>query len=165
MVSETVLADTSWSNLAAVDDTARRAAMVARFQRLALADEPTRVRELESMVRAEYALPEAELHAFTLCRLRAWIGLHAEDPGQAQAIATAYDRVFERVPAGLAMRRASVVQTVARTDLEEAELRVLALMVPSLLASVPHGNAGDHGAIRQRVEGDTRQRRPFWKFW
>jgi hypothetical protein len=158
-----VAPDTTWSNLAALDEEGRRTAMTERFRRLASEDEASRLRELEAMVRAEYALPEQELHAFTLSRLRAWIELEEHDPGQAMAIAGAYDKVFDRLPANLAMRRASVVQTVARMELTAEEMQHLDLMESRVLASVPHRSG--EGAIRQRVAGDTARQKPWWKFW
>ena len=73
--AQSVAADTSWSNLAALPDEARQSAMKERYSRLASAEESQLLRELEAMVMAEYALPESELHAFTVSRLRAWIRL------------------------------------------------------------------------------------------
>lgn len=162
--SNSVVADTTWSNLAALDEEARRAAMTERFRRLASTEETERLRELEAMVRAEYALPEAELHRFTLSRLRAWLQLHEQDRGQASALARAYDAVFQRVPGELAMRRATVVQTVARTELTPEELTALDEMAPTLMQSVAHRPGGTTD-LRARTEADTAPRKPRWKFW
>ncbi len=160
------VADTSWSNLAVLDEQARRKAMSERFVRLASAEESERIRELEAMVRAEYALPEDELHSFTCSRLRAWIELREQDPGQASALARAYEAVFRRVPGELAMRRATVVQSVARTELSPEELAALDELMPQLLESVPHRSGEAGSGVRARSDvAATPKAKPRWKFW
>lgn len=165
--AQAIVADTTWSNLAALDEERRRGAMRERFVRLAAVDEAQRLRDLEAMVRAEYGLPEAELHDFTRSRLRAWIELRERDPGQATALARAYDTVFKRVPGDLAMRRATVVQSVARADLSDSEIAALDEMAPTLMQSVAH-RSGGHGAtdLRARVASEAgTAKKPRWKFW
>lgn len=161
-------ADTSWSNLAALDERQRMEAMTERMRRLATVDEAARGRELEAMVRAEYALPDSDLRDFTLSRLRAWLQLHGQDPGQSHALARAYHAVFERVPAEVALRRASVVQSVAREELTAEELTALDELIPDLLEPVAHARkesiVGSRLLERQPAAAGA-ERRPRWKFW
>jgi hypothetical protein len=137
--------------------------MVERFRQLTALDEAERLDRLEAMARAEYALPDPDLHRFTASRLRAWIELDREDPGQAQLLASAYDRVFQRVPAELAMRRAMLVQSVARSELTAEEVVELDKMAPTLMQAVPH--AASMTGIRQREVAPERRAKSKWKFW
>lgn len=137
--------------------------MVERFRQITALDEAARLDRLEGMARAEYALPDADLHRFTASRLRAWIELDQTDPGQAQLLASAYDRVFQRVPAELAMRRAMLIQSVARSELTAEEIVELDRMAPSLMQAVPHAAA--MSGIRQREAPVEQRAKPRWKFW
>jgi hypothetical protein len=155
--------DATWSDLLALDDAARQRAMIERFRQLTTLDEAERLDRLEAMARAEYALKDPDLHRFTASRLRAWIDLDRDDPGQAQVLAAAYDRVFQRVPAELAMRRAMLVQSVARSELTAEEVAELDKMAPSLMQAVPHATA--MSGISQREVTPERRAKPKWKFW
>lgn len=155
--------DTSWSDLVSLDDAERQRAMIERFRQLTALDEPTRLDRLEAMARAEYALPDTDLHRFTASRLRAWIELDRTDAGQAQLMASAYDRVFQRVPAELAMRRAMLVQSVARSELSAEEIAELDKMAPTLMQAVPH--AASMTGIRAREVPKAPRAKPKWKFW
>jgi hypothetical protein len=139
--------------------------MIERFGHLFAITETARLDELEGMARAEYALPDAELHRFTASRLRAWIELDRVDPGQAQLLATAYDRVFERVPVELAMRRAMLVQSVARSELTPAEVAEIRKITPGLMQAEPASMPSAMGGLRERVVTGTDKARPKWKFW
>ena len=158
-----IVPDTTWSDLSSLESASQQRAMVERFRQLTALEENARLDKLEAMARAEYALPDVELHRFTANRLRAWIELDHTDPGQAQLLATAYDRVFQRVPADLAMRRASVVQSVARAELTAEEIAEIDKMLPTLMQAVPH--ATGVSGIRQREVTPAREAKPWWKFW
>lgn len=160
--------DTTWSRLADLEVPQRMEAMAERMRRLASVEEAERARELEAMVRAEYALPDVELRQFTLSRLRAWLQLHAQDPGQSRALASAYRVVFQRVPAELALRRTSVVQSVAREELTAEELTQLDELIPDVLEAVAHARKESTPASRllaQQPVAVTAERKPRWKFW
>ena len=158
-----IVPDTTWSDLVSLEAAPQQSAMVERFRQLTALEESARLDKLEAMARAEYALPDVELHRFTASRLRAWIELDHTDPGQAQLLASAYDRVFQRVPAELAMRRAMLVQSVARSELTPEEVAELDKMAPTLMQAVPHA-AGISG-IREREVTPAREAKPWWKFW
>jgi hypothetical protein len=155
--------DTTWSDLSSLEDAARQREMVERFRQLTGLEDTARLDKLEAMARAEYALPDADLHHFTASRLRAWIELDHTDPGQAQLLASAYDRVFQRVPAELAMRRAMLVQSVARSELSAEEVAELDKMAPTLMQAVPH--ATTMSGIREREATPEQRAKPWWKFW
>ena len=157
--------DTSWSELITQDDASRQRAMVERFTRLATLEEAARLDELEGMARAEYALPDSDLHRFTASRLRAWLEIDRADSGQAQLLATAYDHVFQRVPVELAMRRAMLVQSVARSELTKEETADLRRLIPGLMQAEPASMPSAMGGLRERVVTGTSKARPKWKFW
>lgn len=160
--------DTTWSDLAALEERECAEAMSERMRRLASVDEEERVRELEAMVLAEYALPDASLREFTVHRLRAWLELHAQDPGQSRALASAYRLVFQRVPADIALRRASVVQSVAREQLTAEELTELDELIPDVLEPVAHARKDSSPSSRlleQQPVAVRAERKPRWKFW
>jgi hypothetical protein len=168
-----IQADTSWSDLAQSDAASRQRAMEERFARLAAKGEDERLHEIEAMILAEYSLGEKELQEFTASRLRAWIALEQRDPAQAQAATRGYDRVFDRMPGDLAMRRATVVQTVARQELSAEEIEALFDLIPSMVRHLPRAKQD----IMRNVESQNRieaartrtaagrAKKPFWKFW
>ncbi len=113
-------------------------------------------------------LPEADLREFTLSRLRAWLRLHAQDPGQSHALAGAYRAVFQRVSADVALRRASVVQSVARQELTAEELTELDDLIPDVLEPVAHARKESTPTSRlleQQPVAVATERKPRWKFW
>jgi hypothetical protein len=168
MTSE-VQMDATWGALSELEASARQQAMEERFARLAARGEDERLAETEAMIRAEYALDDPALHDFTASRLRALIALEQRDPAQANAGVRAYDAVFEKLPAEMAMKRASVVQTVARSDLSGDEIDVLFELIPSLVQTLPHArqDALQQTASQDRVEAarERHKDKPFWKFW
>jgi len=164
--------DATWSALSELDPAARQQAIEERFARLAAKAEAERFTEAESMIRAEYSLPDEPLHAFTAARLRAWIALSKRDPAQVTAAARAYDHVFNLLPADMAMKRATVVQTVARAELTSEEIEALFDIIPSLVRQLPRAkqdaarsNASQDRVEEARVGQAARDKKPFWKFW
>lgn len=166
MAFETSVADLSWSGLARSTADDRQGEMKKRLAAVARLEESARNAAVTSMIRAEYALDEDALHSLTASWLRAWIDLHREDPQQAEIIAATYASVFDAAPSDLAMRRAAVVQTVARQTLTDSEVALLSAELPSL--GLPPSRTirgtGERG-LRERVDGDTVPLRAWWKFW
>ncbi len=166
MTFETSVADPTWTMLASMTADERQAPMKKRLAAVATMGEPARSEAVTGMVRAEYALDEEALHSVTTSWLRAWMELHREDPRQASLVADAYASVFGAAPSNLAMRRAAVVQTVARQSLTDAEVDFLSHELPSL-GLPPSKNmrgTGERG-LHERVDGDTVSQRAWWKFW
>ena len=161
--------DSSWSEIASLDADARVAAMRDRFQTLAQADAAKRDRRLEAMIVAEYALDDEHLPAFTASRLRAWVGLAGENLEQAQVTASAWDDAFKRVPGEIAMRRAALVQTVARDEFSADDIDVLYELIPELVGHLPRASQEviERAASIERasVAEARANRKPWWKFW
>lgn len=166
MAFESSVADRSWSELSELPAGDRREPMMKRLAAIATMEEPARSAAVTRMVRAEYELDEESLHSLTASWLRAWIDLHREDPQQATLVARAFASVFASAPSNLAMRRAAVVQTVARQSLTDAEVELLSDELPSL--GLPPSRrtrgTGERG-LRERVAGDTVPLRAWWRFW
>lgn len=155
--------DKNWSQLAALGADEREARMRDRYQALAALPEEERRRQMRAMAEAEYALSDADLHAFTFSRLRVWLSLA---PDQARLIATDYDAVMTHMPGPVAMRRVGVVQTLAK-DLPAADEERLRALVPGIFAGQPHrvlAVADSPAAIPPPAPAAPRPR-PWWAFW
>lgn len=161
--------DSTWSEIASLDPDARVAAMRERFQTLVQADASERDRRLEAMILAEYALDDEHLPAFTASRLRAWMALAGENLEQAQVVASAWDDAFKRVPGDIAMRRAALVQTVAREEFSADDIDVLYELIPQLVGHLPRASqdALERAVSIERasVEQARASSKPWWKFW
>ena len=162
-------ADTSWSALAEQDDDARQRAMIERYRTMAAQPDDARTQTLASMINAEFALDDATLLPFTASRLNAIIAFAREDMDQAKVVASTYDAVFDKMGAVTAMRRASMVQTAARTMPTE-DIDTLDQLFPSLVRQVPraHTEALTRTASQDRIEAARQSqltKKPFWKFW
>lgn len=172
MTESQVAADQSWAELARRDEPERGQEMAARCREVAQLPEEQRLARLEAMVRAEYALTDEELRAFTLSRLRAWLLLKDEDDEQAKSLAHGYDAVFNRLPGDVAMRRATVVQGIAREQLAIEEIEQLFELIPSLMRSVPRSRtdavsrqATANAMAAAAGELAAAASAPWWKFW
>ena len=162
--------DMTWSALSDAEPSARISGMRQRFDALGGLDQPEREQQAESMILAEYALEDEQLADFTESRLRAWLSLAADNLQEAQDVANAYNKAFERVPGAIAMRRAALVHTVARDRLTPEDMDVLFELIPRLVANVPRASqeAVEHAAeLARRAARDpvARRRKPWWKFW
>lgn len=155
-------AGTTWAGLAGLSEADRVGPMCALLREVMSLPEDQRTTALNSMVRAEYALDDATLHSFTASRLRAWLRLAGDDMNFARSLSQSWDRVFDGMPAETAMRRATVVQTVARSELNAEEVAVLFEFIPSIVRQIPRAPSG----LAQRVaEAPPERDTPWWKFW
>ena len=161
--------DAAWSELDELEGDAQIAAMKERFEALASVQAAERDRQMQSMIVAEYTLGVERLPKFTINRLRAWMGIASENLEQAQLIAGAYDGAFERVPGEIAMRRATLVQTVARESFSGDDLDVLYELIPNLVGHLPRTSqdALNRAADVERAAAAEQRstRKPWWKFW
>ncbi len=163
-------ADTSWSALSEQDEEARQRAMVERYRQMAGQSDDQRAQTLSSMVNAEFSLDDTALLPFTQSRLNAIIAFAREDMDGAKKVAGTYDRVFDTMGAVAAMRRASMVQTAART-MQTEDIDTLDELFPSLVRQVPraHTDALQRTASQDRIEAARQatatKKKPFWKFW
>jgi hypothetical protein len=146
-----------WSALAGLSDGHAQEAMVARFHAVAAGPADQRFPELRTMIVEEYELDAEALHRFTANRLRSWLTLPAVE---ANIIASAYNAVFESLPSEVAMRRASTVQTVART-MTASEVDGLHALIPSLLGPIPSGRP----AASAPADSAASRPKKGWRFW
>ncbi len=158
MVSGSTIAD-RWVGLAGESEADRATKMRGILDEVLALGEAERATTIESMVRAEYALGDAELRPFTASRLRTWLAIAAGNMEGAQSLARGYDAAFDKLPAAQAMRRSTMVQTIARTDLTAEEVTGLFDLIPSIVQQVPR-------AIPPTRHYDKpEEKKPFWKFW
>ena len=117
-------AEMHWEQLASQAAPEREARLRTFYTVLATLPEEERLARLRSMIAVTYTLPDEAFRAITESRLRAWLQL---DETTAAAVAQSYDAVMREVPAGPAMRRVAVVQTLMRdfADDEQRRLRRL----------------------------------------
>ena len=164
--------DSSWSDLAAQTAADRLPLMIERCREVAALPDPERLDQIEGMVRAEYALDDPLLADFTTSRLRAWLAVESQASGGAETLARGYDAVFNRLPAAMALRRASMVQRIARNVLTPEEVDRLFVLIPSIVQHVPRAGISPVSQSRRApripavatatVGGGSR---PWWKFW
>lgn len=155
-------AGTAWAGLASRPEAERVGPMCDLLREVMSLPEDQRSAALNGMVRAEYALDEATLHSFTASRLRAWLRLAGDDMESARTLSRAWDQVFDGMPAETAMRRATVVQTVARSELNAEEVAVLFEFIPSIVRQIPRAPS----SLSQRIaEAPPERDTPWWKFW
>ncbi|MDP2327106.1 MAG: hypothetical protein Q8M79_03360 [Dehalococcoidia bacterium] len=155
-------AGTTWAGLASRPEAERVGPMCDLLREVMSLPEDQRATALDGMVRAEYALDDATLHSFTASRLRAWLRLAGDDMESARTLSRAWDQVFDGMPAETAMRRATVVQTVARSELSSEEVAVLFEFIPSIVRQIPRAPS----SLSQRIaEAPPERDTPWWKFW
>lgn len=165
-----VQGDASWSALSATEPAGRIEAMRQRFEALADLDQPAREQQAQAMILAEFELDDDSLTSFTESRLRSWMAMAGANLERAQSVASAYHKAFERVPGGIAMKHAAVVQTVARTAVTPVDVDVLYELIPRLLANVPRASQESVGAVGTSTTASSppperMSSKPWWKFW
>ena len=158
-------ADESWSALADLDSTTARSQMTERFRVLVKLPADQQQEKLRAMIEAEYALDEPRLLEFTARRLRSLVDLGLDD---GKIVVEGYNNAFRNVPGDMAMRRVSVVQTVAR-EMSSEELDELQHIMPSLLSQIPSmrtHTAAEAGTTKgSATNGAGAPKKPAWKFW
>lgn len=152
--------DSTWSALVKLDAEAALMGMKERFAAVAKLPPDERQERLKSMILAEYELDQPGLATFTASRLRSWVAL---GPEEANVIADGYNTVFKEMPGEMAMRRATVVQMVAR-DMTPDEIAVLHRLIPSLVSQIPVIRPDDAKASAPSMPV-TEAKKPAWKFW
>ncbi|HLF80025.1 MAG TPA: hypothetical protein VJB57_21305 [Dehalococcoidia bacterium] len=159
MVTQDV--DQTWADLADAEQASRETQMASRYTELAAMSEEERRSKMEAMVRAEYSLPDEKLRPFTVSRMRTWINLGDD---VAKPIAFTYNEVMQHMPATIAMKRVSLVQTlvIEFTPEEEGRLRELA---PGAFAGAPSRKTGLERPEDSDLQTQVGKKKPFWKFW
>jgi hypothetical protein len=142
-----------WEAISALDQAGQNAEVAAAYLAIAKQDEPTRRAVLAKAIQSVYQMPDDRLRSMTEARLRAWIALPEED---AAVVGNSFESVMDEMPAAIAMRRVTVVQSVA-FKLNEEELAHLQKIVPRVLGDAPL-------AAPSKAMG-TGKPKPWWKFW
>lgn len=154
--------DQEWKALAELDGDTRVERMTERFRALISASEEHCLERLGAMVHAEYELDDAALREFTHSRLQTWAELAADDPEGARLLGRGYDAIFAKASGEMAMRRASMVQSVGSNRLTPEDLELLFDVIPSLEKQLPRR---PHSVVSDGVPADAKpvpQARPFW---
>jgi len=142
-----------WEAIASLDREAQVAAVTAAYAAIARQDEEARRTSLASAIESVYRMPDGQLISMTEARLRAWLALPDED---AAAVGNSFEAVMDGMPADIAMRRVTVVQSVA-FKLSNEELAHLQRIVPRVL--------GDSPPATVSMAKGTGKPKPWWKFW
>ncbi len=158
--------DESWSALAGLDAVSARSQMAERFRAITKLPAEEQREKLRSMIVAEYALDEPGLLEFTGRRLRSLLDLELKD---AIAVSEGYGKIFNDMPGEMAMRRVTVVQSVAR-EMSAVEVDALQHIMPGLVDSIP-SMLRHETAEAQTAQGSSTAstaaatKKPAWKFW
>ena len=142
-----------WQAIADLDQDGQTAAVTTAFAAIAEQDEATRNASLVRSIETVYRLPDEKLRSMTEARLRAWIAL-PED--KAAVVGNTFESVMDTMPVDIAMRRVTVVQSVA-FKLTSDELAHLQHIVPRVL--------GETAVASPSMAMGTGKANPWWKFW
>ncbi|MGE0598802.1 MAG: hypothetical protein AB7J35_03120 [Dehalococcoidia bacterium] len=142
-----------WATIATMDQDGQNGAVTAAYAAIADQDEATRRESLSRAIESVYRMPDDQLRSMTEARLRAWLAL-PED--KAAVVGNSFESVMDTMPAEIAMRRVTVVQSVA-FKLKADELEHLQHIVPRVL--------GDTPKVTATAAPAQPQSRPWWKFW
>lgn len=151
-------ADQAWGLLADADEEERRAKMLQRYTELASQPGEERESQMLMMATAEYALPDDKLLTFTLSRLSAWLAMDTE---AAQQIAASYTAVMKKMPGKQAMRRVSMVQTLADEFSREQQLQLIDI-VPDVFGGLK--DMLSMPSIRSEAAATPVAKKSWWPF-
>lgn len=152
-------ADPTWGILAERDEPERTAAVQARYTELAALPEDERRSRLRAMMQSEYALADAPLRTMTLARLRALLSMDAD---ASRVVVASLDSVMNTLPGSAAMRRVSLVQTLA-PEFSPDEQHELRERMPSVFGDRPRTEMLGGGAPATPLP--ERPAKPWWAFW
>ena len=166
MTSSSGESDAAWGQLAQAPEEERVRTITERFRSLAAMPEDERLNALRPLVRAEYALDEADLRAITLARLHTWLALTREE---AQTMAASYEAVMREMSGQAAMRRVSLVQSLSIEFSGEDE-DILRELLPNVFGAAPRRSVAAEAAAAassafSRQATTPQKKRPWWAFW
>ena len=160
MAMSDVNADQAWGMLANSEEGERRSKMLERYGEMAALPAEERESQMLTMAAAEYALPDDKLRIFTLSRLSAWLDMDAD---AAQNIASSYDAAMKKMPGPHAMRRVSMVQTLADEFSREQQLRLIAV-VPTVFGGLKEMIEMPPVKSVAAVAPDASSKKGWWPF-
>lgn len=153
MTTESADQHFDWTAMAALDQDGQTLAVTDAYAAIAEKDEASRRRCLQTSIETIYRMPDEQLRSMTEARLRAWIALPDE---KAAIVGNTFESVMDTMPVDIAMRRVTVVQSVA-FKLNADELEDLQKIVPRVLGDSPL-------AVPSMAMGSG-STKPWWKFW
>jgi len=148
-----------WAELGDMEEEQRESLMEERYLELAALSEEERQAQLRALAPVEYTLPDDKIWPFHRSRLRTWLRM---DQSAARRVADSYHEVMQQMPADIAMRRVSIVQTVARSVSLDEQERLRAL-VPRVFGEASTGTG--EATKGQSAAGGEKAKRPWWRFW
>jgi hypothetical protein len=153
-------ADHEWISFLPLYEEERVARMTARYSELAELDAAARHEQIVAQVKAVYSQPDADLRTLTESRLKSWLAM---DPDKARIVGTDFETALNTMPADIAMRRVTIVQSVAYklTIDQQAALRAI---VPGVMGDEPVAYPSFEKADPMAVASAT-GKRPWWAFW
>ncbi|MGD9932469.1 MAG: hypothetical protein AB7T37_02025 [Dehalococcoidia bacterium] len=143
-----------WTAMSKLDQTPQNEAATAAYAKIADLEEAPRKKELMAAIETVYHLPDPQLRSMTEARLRAWLAL---PPEKASLVGNSFESVMDEGPADIAMRRVTIVQSVA-SKLTAEEITQLRRVVPRVLGDAPPVTASMSAGT-----GDPPP--PWWAFW
>jgi hypothetical protein len=118
--------------LAEAEQEERQSKMLQRYTELSVLPGEERASQMLMMAKAEYDLPDDKLRTFTVSRLSVWLSMDTE---VVQQIASSYDGAMKKMPGTQAMRRVSMVQSLADEFSREQQQQLIA-MVPEVFGGL-----------------------------
>jgi hypothetical protein len=146
-----IKADNTWGDLKSLGSDELRLRVEARYRELDGLDEGERMESLRAMALAEYDLDSEELRRFTRARLEAWLRM---EQGAAERIASAYNSVMDAMPAGPAMRRVTLIQSLFPSFNPEEQDKLRSLIPQAIV-----------GMAAPPVTGGARVPEPKRRWW
>ena len=167
MAMSTIQPDASWAALAQAEPEECSKGIRQCYGEILQLPAEGMAERVAALAQAEYTLENAALEVMTAARLRV---LLAMPPDDANRLVTAYDQVFNQLPAAMAMRRAAVIQTVALHQFDADEVDGLFDLMPSVLRQVPRISTAVKDmeilkAAAAEKEAAAQRRHPAWMFW
>ena len=143
-----------WAAMSKLEQTLQNEAATAAYAKIADLEEAPRKKELMAAIETVYHLPDPQLRSMTEARLRAWLAL---PPEKASVVGNSFESVMDEGPADIAMRRVTIVQSVA-FKLTPEEITQLRTVVPRVLGDAPAVTAS-------MSQGSSPPPAPWWAFW
>jgi len=109
---------------------------VATFERIAEMEEVERRDALRTLIAVEYGEDATATRRLAADRLHAWATIARRDLEGARRLGRSYDTLFEEQPGAVAMRRATVVQSVVAAEFSDEECTLLLDVAPGMRRQV-----------------------------
>ncbi len=156
--------DNEWARIAELPEADRQAVMRREVEELAKLSEEERRARLRAGAEQEFRLPDDKLRAVIVSRIHVWLD---GDQATVRPVAASLDAVMNVAPSTVAMRRAAIIQTLAR-DFPANQQERLRSLVPGAFPNHdvrPVSMASSRASLNEAAPKVEAARKPFWKFW